>query len=56
LASLPPMYREVIEMHHFQNLKYREIAENLDIPIGTVMNRIHRARKKMRSAIELAAA
>ena len=51
LESLPEMYREVIEMHHFQNLKYREIAENLDIPIGTVMNRIFRAREKMRDAM-----
>jgi len=48
VANLPDLYREVIELHHFKQLKYREIAEQLDIPIGTVMNRIHRARKKMK--------
>jgi RNA polymerase sigma-70 factor (ECF subfamily) len=51
LSELPPIYREVLEMHHFQDLKYREIASSLDIPIGTVMNRIFRARTKMRSAL-----
>ena len=56
LHSLPPMYREVLEMHHFKDLKYREIADSLDVPIGTVMNRIFRARGKMREAITKQAA
>ena len=51
LHSIPPIYREVLELHHFQDLKYREIADCLDVPIGTVMNRIFRARGKMREAI-----
>ena len=51
VGRLPAMYRQVIEMHHFQHMKYREIADHLDIPIGTVMNRIHRARQKMRDAL-----
>jgi len=56
VASLPPIYRQVIEMHHFQDLKYREIASDLDLPLGTVMNRIFRARQKMKAAIDLQAA
>ena len=56
LDSLPPMYREVLELHHYHDLKYREIAEALDLPIGTVMNRIHRARKKMANSIDRQAA
>lgn len=48
VQRLPDLYRQVIEMHHFQHLKYREIADLLNVPIGTVMNRIHRARQKMR--------
>lgn len=52
LARLPDSYREVLELYHFQHLKYREIAEVLDLPIGTVMNRIFRARKKMRVALD----
>ena len=46
------LYREVLVMYHFEHLKYQEIADVLDIPIGTVMNRIFRARKKLRSVYE----
>jgi RNA polymerase sigma factor (sigma-70 family) len=56
LHSLPPIYREVLELHHFQDLKYREIADCLDVPLGTIMNRIFRARGKMREAITKQAA
>ena len=56
LDGLPTMYREVLELHHYQDLKYREIAETLDVPIGTVMNRIFRARKKMAHSIQRYAA
>lgn len=48
LAELPPLYREVLVLYHFEHLKYQEIADMLEIPIGTVMNRIFRARKKLR--------
>ncbi len=50
LAGLPPLYREVIVLYHFEHLKYEEIAATLDLPMGTVMNRIFRARKKLREA------
>ncbi len=49
LDQLPPMYREVLVLYHFEHLKYVEIAETLDLPMGTVMNRIFRARKKLRA-------
>lgn len=52
LGDIPPMYREVLVLYHFEHLKYREIADLLDIPIGTVMNRIFRARQKLREAYE----
>ncbi len=52
LAQIPPLYREVLVLYHFEHRKYREIAEILDIPIGTVMNRIFRARRKLRSAYD----
>lgn len=48
LAELPEMYREVLVLFHFEQLKYSEIAEILEVPIGTVMNRIFRARAKVR--------
>jgi len=40
--------REVFLLYTFQGLKYREIAELLDIPLGTVMSRLHAARKRIR--------
>lgn len=48
LQELPPMYREILVLYHFEHLKYSEIAESLDLPLGTVMNRIFRARRKLR--------
>ena len=52
LQDIPPMYREVLVLYHFEHKKYTEIAEVLDLPLGTVMNRIFRARKKLRTAYE----
>ena len=43
--ALKDEYRQVLLMWGVQRLKYREIAEVLDVPIGTVMSRLHRARK-----------
>jgi RNA polymerase sigma-70 factor, ECF subfamily len=52
LAELPPMYREILVLYHFEHRKYTEIAEILELPLGTVMNRIFRARKKLRALYE----
>jgi RNA polymerase sigma-70 factor (ECF subfamily) len=52
LAELPEMYREILVLYHFEHLKYHEIAEALSLPIGTVMNRIFRARQKLRAGYE----
>jgi RNA polymerase sigma-70 factor (ECF subfamily) len=45
IEELKPEYREVLLMWGVEGLKYREIAAILDVPIGTVMSRLHRARK-----------
>lgn len=52
LAGLAPMYREVLVLYHFEHLKYTEIAEVLELPLGTVMNRIFRARQRARALLE----
>jgi len=52
LEDLPAMYKEVLVLYHFEHLKYQEIADMLELPIGTVMNRIFRARKKLRVLYE----
>ncbi len=51
LASLPRHYSEVVELVDVQGLAYREAAEKLEIPLGTVMSRLHRARRQLRSEL-----
>ncbi|MEM8758325.1 MAG: RNA polymerase sigma factor [Planctomycetota bacterium] len=45
IEGIKEEYRQVLIMWGVQGLKYREIAEVLGVPIGTVMSRLHRARK-----------
>jgi RNA polymerase sigma-70 factor (ECF subfamily) len=45
LDQLPPEFREVIVLRELEDLSYREIAQVADIPLGTVMSRLARARK-----------
>ena len=51
VLALPPMFREILLMKHFQEMSYKEMAEALDIPIGTVMSRLHNARLALREAL-----
>ena len=56
LEALPPAHREVLELRYFGDCAYREIAEALGIPMGTVMSRLHAARlalaESYRKAVE----
>jgi RNA polymerase sigma-70 factor (ECF subfamily) len=52
MTSLPEMYREILVLYHFEHLKYQEIADLLGVPLGTVMNRIFRARQKLRTVYQ----
>ena len=45
LASLPPNYRVVVELRHYQELSYDEIAAELKIPLSDVKSHLFRARK-----------
>jgi RNA polymerase sigma-70 factor, ECF subfamily len=45
LASLPARYRVVIELRHYQELSYEEIAAELNIPLSDVKSHLFRARK-----------
>jgi DNA-binding transcriptional ArsR family regulator len=51
LATLPDIYREIISLYHYEHLLYREIAELLDLPLGTVMNRLFRARQRLKDKL-----
>jgi RNA polymerase sigma-70 factor (ECF subfamily) len=48
ISKLPPRYRELIVLRHVSELSYDEIAEVTALPLGTVKNRIFRAREAMR--------
>ena len=50
LATLTPMLREILELKYFGGFSYREIAESLAIPLGTVMSRLHAARLALAAA------
>ena len=51
VLALPTKYREIIVLSHFQHLPYKEIADVLEIPIGTVMSRLHAARVALRAKL-----
>ena len=51
LARLPDDYRVVATLHFLSEASYAECAETLDLPIGTVRSRLHRARKLLQVAL-----
>ncbi len=51
IEALEPPLREIIELRHFQEASYEEIAMILDIPAGTVMSRLYRARRALRAVL-----
>lgn len=51
LDELQDNYRQVVLLADVEGFAYREIAEILDIPVGTVMSRLHRARKRLREQL-----
>jgi RNA polymerase sigma-70 factor (ECF subfamily) len=51
LRHLPLMYQEVIVLCDVEELTYKEAAEALAIPIGTVMSRLHRGRGQLRTEL-----
>lgn len=52
LLMLPERQREALALYAFEGMKYREIAETLQTPIGTVKTLIHRARAALAQALE----
>jgi RNA polymerase sigma factor (sigma-70 family) len=51
IAALPPPFRETLVLRDLQGLDYREIAAVTDVPVGTVMSRLARARRRLIDAI-----
>jgi RNA polymerase sigma-70 factor (ECF subfamily) len=51
LTQLPENFRRVIELVDVDGLTYQEAADVLDVPLGTVMSRLHRARRRIRDLL-----
>ena len=51
LKKLPPKYNIVIQLYFYQQLRYVEIAEILQIPLSTVKTHLHRALKLLRKEV-----
>lgn len=53
IARLPDKYRRLVQLRYFKEYSYEEVAEELDVPLGTVKAQLHRARELLNK--ELAA-
>jgi RNA polymerase sigma-70 factor (ECF subfamily) len=51
LQQIPPHHQEVILLCDVEEMTYKEIAAALDVPIGTVMSRLHRGRELLRAEL-----
>ena len=51
LNELPEVYRTPIILFYFEEFSYRDVAEQMDLPIGTVMSRLARAKAYLRSRL-----
>lgn len=52
IAALPDGIREVMVLKYFEEMSYREIADAVGCPMGTVMSRLYYGRKKLKQALE----
>ena len=51
LLRIDVKYRTIVELFYLSELSYREIAETLKIPIGTVMSRLSRGKEQLKSIV-----
>jgi len=51
VQRLPDRYREVVHLFHVEQMSYKEISASMDVPIGTVMTWLHRARAQLRQEL-----
>lgn len=52
IASLPFKHRQVITLVDIENFSYAEVAEIIDVPMGTIMSRLNRARQSLKQILE----
>lgn len=56
IEALPPEFREIVVLRELEELSYKEIADIARTPVGTVMSRLARARKRLQQCMERKAA
>lgn len=54
LLALPESFRTVVELVDVQGLSYQETADAVGVPVGTIMSRLHRARRRLRDSLTAA--
>lgn len=52
IDEMNPKKSEVLKLYYFENLSYSEISEKLDVPVGTVMSRLHHAKRELEKKIK----
>jgi len=52
LNAIPSVYRDVVVMVDVEEISYKDAADKLDVPVGTVMSRLHRGRRMLAKALE----
>lgn len=52
IARLPPNYRLLIAAHYLDGVRYEDLAEALQLPLGTVKTQLHRAKQQLRRVLE----
>src|SRR5256885_3669540 len=53
MAELPAAYRAALTLRHMQQLSYQEVADALEIPLGTVKTHLHRARAALKARLAM---
>ena len=51
LETIDPIYKKVIILYYLKDLSYKEVADILNIPIGTVMSRLSRGKKQLKACM-----
>jgi RNA polymerase sigma-70 factor (ECF subfamily) len=52
LQRLPPHYQVLVNGHYLKGMRYEELAEALNLPLGTVKTHLHRAKRQLRQLLE----
>jgi RNA polymerase sigma-70 factor, ECF subfamily len=52
IARLPPNYRLLVAGHYLEGVQYEDLAEALQLPLGTVKTQLHRAKRQLRHLLE----